>query len=78
MIAVAKPICTTLKYAQATPPSLGRPEIGHHFAEGHAAGLLGGFKVDVLLRQREAVRRRTELFESAMKIPSTREAAFFK
>lgn len=32
-----------------------RLEIGDHFAEGGAAGLLGGFNVDVFLRHREAV-----------------------
>jgi hypothetical protein len=34
-----------------------RLEVGDHLAEGGAAGLLGGFNVDVFLRHRKTVRR---------------------
>jgi hypothetical protein len=36
-------------------------EVGDHLAEGDAAGLLGGFNIDIFLRHREAVRRRVAL-----------------
>ena len=49
-----------------------RLEIGDHLAEGGAAGLLGGFNVDVFLRHREAVRRR--VFLQQLQLRRDREA----
>ena len=49
-----------------------RLQIGDHLAEGSAAGLLGGFDVDIFLRHREAVRRR--VFLQQLQLRRDREA----
>ncbi len=49
-----------------------RLEIGDHFAEGGAAGLLGGLNVHIFLRHREAVDGR--IFLEQLQLRRDREA----